>query len=77
MSTAHPLSEYLSTQPISQTDFAKKVGISRTHLYRIMRGDSTTTATLAAISAATGNKVSQAALIKAVRVTERQLEGAR
>jgi transcriptional regulator with XRE-family HTH domain len=68
MSTeTHPLIEYLKTKRIKQTAFAKEVGISRTHLYRIMRGEGTTTATLQKISAATDGNVPVSAFLEAVQ----------
>jgi DNA-binding Xre family transcriptional regulator len=72
----HPLSAFLKSKSIKKTDFAQAAGISRTHLHRIMRGDSTSLTTLAAISAATGHKVSEVALLKAVKAKQTDKAGA-
>jgi hypothetical protein len=61
----HPVAHYLSAVGMSVHDFCVKVGISRTHLYRIMGGQNTTTRRLKSISAATDWTVSVSELLKA------------
>lgn len=63
----HPLIRYIRSAKPKETitSFCGKVGISRTHLYRVMRGEPTTTRTLQAISEATGGKVSVMTIMRA------------
>jgi hypothetical protein len=54
----HPLSQYLDANDIGVSEFAKRVGMSRCQLWRIMNGDSTTLDTMFTIVEATGGDVS-------------------
>jgi predicted transcriptional regulator len=53
----HPLMRHLDKTGETLTSFAKRCDLSRTHLYRIMRGENTSIERLRALSAATGGKV--------------------
>lgn len=72
---AHPIIRYIRSSKPKETitSFCGKVGISRTHLYRVMKGEPTTTRTLQAISEATGGKVS---VMSIMRAGAKQLEAA-
>lgn len=61
----HPLIKHLKETGESLTDFAARVKMSRMQLYRIMSGESTTTATLQKIAAATENAVPMSAFLEA------------
>jgi transcriptional regulator with XRE-family HTH domain len=54
----HPLITHLQKKHETLTAFAKRIGMSRMQLYRIMNGESTTTDRIRMISAATGGAVS-------------------
>lgn len=53
----HPLIEHLRATGETVSDFAERVGISRNHLYRAMRGESVTTGVLTRIIEETGGAV--------------------
>lgn len=57
----HPLITHLRSQPETLTSFARRVGMSRMQLYRIMNGEGTTTDSLKRICAATNGAVPIAA----------------
>lgn len=63
----HPLTEYLRSKGESLTAFAGRIKMSRMQLYRIMDGDSTTTATLQKISEATDGAVPVSAFLEAAQ----------
>lgn len=76
MSTEHhPLIKHLKRTGETITGFAKRNSISRTHLYRVLNGEPTTTTLLERLSDATGGKVSVPDLVK-VRERVRQVEAA-
>ena len=53
----HPLSKYLKEAGETVSDFAERLNMSRTKLYRIMNGENTTRDTIKAICDATGGNV--------------------
>jgi hypothetical protein len=53
----HPLTEYLKRSGESLTSFSSRVGMSRVHLYRIIRGANTSTDKIKAITDATNGDV--------------------
>lgn len=61
----HPLIRHLKDSGETLSAFASRIEMSRMQLYRIMSGESTTTATLQKISAATGNEVPVSAFFEA------------
>ncbi|ASQ10202.1 helix-turn-helix transcriptional regulator [Sinorhizobium meliloti] len=56
-SEKHPLVTHLKSTNESLTAFARRTGMSRMQLYRIMNGENTTLDTLKKISAATEGKI--------------------
>ena len=64
----HPIDTYLGETGESKTDFAKRAGISKMHLWRLLDGRSGfSLPALQRISIATGGKVPVAKLIEAMR----------
>jgi hypothetical protein len=57
-SNRHPLAQYLEANDIGVTEFARRVGVGRIQLWRIMRGDNTNLDTMFAIVEATAGDVS-------------------
>lgn len=53
----HPLHSYLSEKGESLTAYARRAGVSRTHLYRILSGENTTMTRIRQLSEATGGAV--------------------
>lgn len=53
----HPLMAHLKNTGESLTGFAKRAGLSRMQLYRIMNGEPTTTTSFDKIAAATNGKI--------------------
>jgi predicted transcriptional regulator len=54
----HPLMRHLEKTGETLTMFAKRCEISRTHLYRIMRGENTSLRRISLLCKATGDEVS-------------------
>lgn len=76
MSTeTHPLIKHLRKTGETITSFAKRNNISRTHLYRVLDGEPTTTTLLERLADSTGGKVPVSAFVK-VRERARQVEAA-
>jgi len=66
----HPIETYLGETGESKTDFAKRAGISKMHLWRLLDGRSGfSLPTLQRISAATGEKIEINELISAMTET--------
>ena len=65
MQAKHPLVEFARSSGKSLTQIAKDANCGRATLYRVMDGENATVDLLQRISAATGGKVSVAALIPA------------
>jgi len=64
----HPLMAHLKETGESLTGFAKRAGLSRMQLYRIMNGEPTTTASFDKINAATNGKITMMTFAKLERV---------
>ena len=61
----HPIAAYLKASGLSREELSERAGISRMTLWRIMSGKGEhSTATLKAVSDATGNAVSLAQLVE-------------
>lgn len=71
----HPLIKHLHKTGETITAFAKRSNISRTHLYRIIDGEPTTTTLLERLADSTGGKVAVADFVK-VRERVRRAETA-
>ena len=64
MTSSHPLSEYVALSGISVADLAKKAGVSRMTIYRLIKGEQNATISLLEqVSAATDGKVPVSALL--------------
>lgn len=58
MSQPHPIQKYIEAEGLSVVDFAKKIGIDRVSVYRIIRGaQRPSPKTAEQIVAATGGKI--------------------
>lgn len=67
----HPVSKYLKASGLSREELSERAGISRTTLWRIMSGKGEhSTATLKAVSDATGNAVTLAQLVESKAQSE-------
>lgn len=69
----HPLVRHLHKTGETITSFAKRNNISRTHLYRVLDGEPTTTSLLERLADSTGGKVGVADFVK-VRERVRKAE---
>lgn len=61
----HPLMAHLKNTGESLTGFAKRAGLSRMQLYRIMNNEPTTTSSIDKIIAATNSKITLTMFAKA------------
>jgi len=64
MTASHPLSEYVARSGVSISDLAKRAGVSRMTIYRLIKGEQNATISLLEqVSAATGGNVPISALL--------------
>jgi len=59
----HPLFQYLKANGESVTDFARRIGFSRMRVYRIVKGENTSTESIKQLVAATNGAVPVTAFI--------------
>lgn len=59
----HPLMQYLKANGESVTDFARRIGFSRMRVYRIVKGENTSTESIKQLVAATNGAVPVTAFI--------------